>query len=194
MPISLDNRWYRRVCLDSPAVHDCEVLLVYGSSRIHLTSAGRTTSIRVPCWAKAATEEQDCQYVSSSSQNICRRITHEVFPSASTAGKGTQPLKTLRYGLYANIKSPSLLSGTASANPTTASWSMTARDLRAVGLQRAVVTTAAAVSSEERVIMMFPCSLDDRATCCGVRVGRTGDGQTNRHHRQVVCEGWQCFK
>lgn len=49
-----------------------------------------------------------------------------VFPSASTAGKGTQPLVTLSFGLYLSIRLPATLSGAASLNPTTASWEITA--------------------------------------------------------------------
>lgn len=53
--------------------------------------------------------------------------TYPVFPSASTAGNGTQPLNTFKYGLNFNMRLPSVVDGTVSAKPTTASWSMTLR-------------------------------------------------------------------
>lgn len=56
---------------------------------------------------------------------FCFKKTYEVFPSESTAGKGTQPLKTFKYGLNLSIRVPSAVAGTVSAKPTNASWSRT---------------------------------------------------------------------
>ena len=49
-----------------------------------------------------------------------------MLPSAWTPGKGTQPPKTFRRGLYFSNSSPMTPLGTVSGNPTTASWLMTA--------------------------------------------------------------------
>lgn len=77
--------------------------------------------------------------------------TYEVFPSESTAGKGTQPLKTFRYGLNLSIRSPSVVAGTVSAKPTTASWAITARAWRAAaaGTLFAVEGEVGAARTEE---------------------------------------------
>lgn len=59
--------------------------------------------------------------------------TYPVFPAASTAGKGTQPLKTLSHGLYLSIRVPVVPEGTVCGKPTTASCAMTARLENKVG-------------------------------------------------------------
>ncbi len=69
--------------------------------------------------------------------NVCRQLwsprgiqqdlTYLVFPSASTAGNGTQPFATYRCGLYFKYSWPILVSGTVSGKPTISSCGRTAR-------------------------------------------------------------------
>jgi hypothetical protein len=59
-----------------------------------------------------------------------------VSPAAFTAGKGTQPLKTLRNGLYFSMRVPAMPDGTVWGKPTTAVWAITARLSRLMGEAR----------------------------------------------------------